>query len=111
MENISYKIMKIIENDNSTIFEASCSCCHPDHSLQLVIEKDKDISLQIYTNTYYYEEYDKNNFFLKLYKRIKNAIKLIFTGSLKIESDFLFSNKKQIEQFIEAIQKTKEKYE
>ncbi len=48
--------------------------------------------------------YGKGNMFSRAWLRVKYAIRLLFTGNIHMESDFLFRGAEHIEDYIMALQ-------
>lgn len=109
---ISTGICKTSEFSDSTFFKAVCGCGSDDHTLTLVLEnEDGIISLSIYveTTTAYWKKYSPH-LKVRFYERLKDikfriltAIKLIFTGRFKSQSDFIFENEQAIRDYTEAL--------
>lgn len=102
---------------NSIWYSLDCSCGEKEHQSMIEIEYNKKanlLSLHFYQTLYYnkYFGYDANKSFIKqirqyknvILKRIKDSMRLLFTGYLKIETDLLIENSKHINDFIEALQ-------
>lgn len=49
----------------------------------------------------YQAEYE--NIFKRMYFRIKSALKILFTGSVDMESDYIFQSREHVEDYINAL--------
>lgn len=121
MDKTSYRIMKrseFIDHPEPVIYyKADCACGSSECSLILELEYDKyigDISLTIYNDLaycswWYIKNETKFYFFKDIYRRVKGALKLLFTGKIRLEGNFIFSDIDQIDAFINALEEGKKK--
>ena len=112
-----FRIMKtneFLKNSDSTssiFYRAACDCNQKTHDIDMLLEFDKDfndITLYMWMELDYASYYETNNWFLEIWYRIKNAIKLLFIGRIKVNGEFLFSGETQINDFIAALNFGKE---
>jgi len=128
------KVSLLDKYNDMIMYRAECSCGDNEHDVTIEIEVDKkfgSISLNFYkdisfSHYYIYRDVlwsdkilkDKNIFSAILYIlenslvyygkvlwcRLKNSSRLMFTGYLKMESDFMIDSDEHIDNFILALQ-------
>ncbi len=107
-------ICKVGEYNTSIFYKAVCNCMDNDHTQDLILELDSDgvITLSInstiwthYTDSWCDTWYEKLGVYYKsqCYKW-KQVFKLIFTGQIKGENEFLLHSEQQIQDYINALQ-------
>lgn len=113
--SVSYKIMNIYEDNDTIIYRSSCDCGDKNDDLVLTINVDNNydtLNICMTGNLTYSDDFIcyACNFlvrgighFRNFIKRIKGAIKLIFTGKLEQEYEFIFSDEKHVNEFLNAI--------
>ena len=92
-------------------YRAACSCGDEGCDLTLELEKDKECSmifLNMYKNLYWSSHWKSDNFFKNKWIRIKAALKMLFTGYVKIEESFIFKGDEQIDAFLNALKEGRE---
>lgn len=105
MEKIAKNVMKI----NDEMYVAYCGCSDKNHSQTLILEKDAElqyISLIIYSEIYSRHIHHKSGWKTLYYDikfRVINSIKLLFTGRIEAENEFIFNDKESIENYISAL--------
>jgi hypothetical protein len=103
-----YKIMESANYYDSKWYTAECQCGSDECNLHLNLDVDKqfeDISLCMYQNLYYRSYWGETNWFTEKWHRITGALRLLFTGYIKIQSEFRFNGEKQINDFTSSLQK------
>ena len=90
----------IYDSDDFVEFRTTCQCCSDDHELTVIVEvedwnkKDKNSPSRPMVLLCFkcgrFEDPVHDNFFKRLWKRIKDACKILFTGYLDLEGDFIF---------------------
>jgi len=108
----SYRIAKIEEFNNAIFYRALCPCGSSKHDYTIWLEYNKeinDITMNIYKKMYWKEYFKDYSLLTRIFKRIKGSIVLLFGGYLEMESDILFTNSKQIEDFIGALKEGMDK--
>lgn len=111
---ISKSTMKLAEWNNAIMYRVACDCTDQDHDITLDLEFDPEVKM-IFLNMYKKLQWSSvqgwnGNFFKEIYCRIKTAIKMLFTGYIEVESDFIL-REEQIDSFIEALEEGKRKLE
>ena len=110
----SKNIMYVKKFKDSIMLRAACDCMDESDDITIDIESidDEYIEMTFYKKLYLTDyrpipESIKDHFNNIKY-RLKNAIKLIFTGRVDVESGFLFCGEEQIEDFIKTLNEAKE---
>lgn len=108
--------------DTSIWYTISCDCGSADHNTNIMLEYDKSVNMLIvnfYKTINYSQEFSYvhdsdtlidvvKNRLKAMWKRIKDATKLLFTGYVEMESDFILQDTQHIQDFIDAIMEGKE---
>jgi hypothetical protein len=105
-KKISENIMKIGEGPEHIIYRSDCGCGSNDHSQTLFLDLDEDFGLgmRLYADIDVPIYYGNGNMFSRAWLRVKYAFRLLFTGNIHMESDFLFRGAGHIEDYITALQ-------
>jgi hypothetical protein len=107
-----YRITVIDEGKDCILYRATCCCLSTDHSIDIEIEYDKDCDmvflnmyqdLNCYTHTYVPID-ARFKWLRELWIRLTYATRLLWTGRIKINADFIFNDEKQIDDFLAALQ-------
>lgn len=114
--NVADSFTNDFGNAETIFLRASCGCGHDtcSHTLEVSYE-DLDgyfndlVGVNIYGKMWYREYHSQENFFKRLWYRIRDGIKLIFGGYIEMHYDFTFQGEEQINDYIEALQETVEK--
>ena len=101
---ISKRICEMDDFGNSIWYRLTCECGSDNHNCDLELSKDNEFDSLIYL-TFYSNLLNKEK---KFFKRIKNAIKLIFIGYIEMSGEVIMKED-QIDDFIEALKEGKEK--
>jgi len=100
-------VMELSKTKNWILYRAACKCLSSDHDITIEIEVDDYDFIYL---TFYKEisasSYNKN-WFLEKMNRIKMAFKILFTGYINTESDFILGGETQINDFLAAIESGK----
>jgi hypothetical protein len=93
--------MKIGEWENSVTFRTGCACFCQDHDVTLDFEVvNGQASYYCKTNmSVSFQEKGLKSF----WKRLKASAKVLFTGRIEMEGDFIFKNVEHLEDFRDAI--------
>src|SRR4030042_6935067 len=111
------KIMLIDEWEKSLMFQAACECGDEEHHLTIDISCDKDnglleiwffkkLEVDAYFGTCQYDDPALERIWDKikvLWKRVKIASRILFTGWYTLESVFLFTDPEHLNDFIKAL--------
>ena len=105
----SAKLGISLERDfgSSVFFRASCGCMSNHHDHLIIVEHDTDIDttcIRICANVSYCDwRAEDKNLFVRVWSRIRNAVKVLCTGYLKMESDFIIQTPEQGRNYANAI--------
>lgn len=101
--------MKLHEFEDSVFYRAACCCGNEKCDLTLELERDEDIDnmifLNMYKNLYWSSHWGSNNCLFNFWLRIKAALRVLFTGYIKVEESFIFKGEEQINDFLDALKK------
>ena len=83
------------------------------HDCTIVMERyndghPMDISLTFYKRISWADYYGKDNFLSRWIKRIQCSLKMLFTGYIELEEEFLIEDEEHIDSFIKALQEGKQ---
>ena len=119
--SISKRIALLNKLKDLVIYRAVCSCSQEKHDLTIHLEKDTKFDLLLltfYVNlsiNKYFELWEKDDFKGKLKKfihilwtRIKLSLKVLFTGYIEIEQEFIIDDKEQVDGLIKALEEGKQ---
>lgn len=107
---MSDNIIKSLETPEYISFKTECDCFT--HDLHVSIEKDEFnfISLELRDNIYIQDITESHNPFVNFWKRIKIAWFVLIHGYYEIEYGFCFKGQEHFEDFVNYINKCKEKF-
>ena len=115
---ISNKVMKLGEYDlsdqYSVWYRIACGCMYEEHDCTITIKQDfewrQDIDLVFYKKVSWADYHGRNdNFISRWVSRIKCSLKVLFTGYIELEEDFLIHGEEHIDNFIQALEEGKQK--
>lgn len=114
------RISELNRLDDLIIYRANCSCSEKEHDLTIHLTSERKfdlLSLTFYVNLLISERFnlwEKETKFEKikkfaqtLYNRLKLSLKLLFTGHIELEQEFIIDNKDQINGLIDALEEGK----
>jgi len=96
---------------SSVFYIIQCDCGSKECSAHMIVEADRELNL---VRVEFYKEIKLCNYiypyniFKEILFRIKNAFKIIFTGNITLESDFIISNPKHLDDLITALQESRQ---
>lgn len=109
---IGTKVMKMNEYKGSSIsYKVACSCGSDDCNCGIDFEIDKDfgVIVNFYKIIKWADYFKYNWFFMRWWARIKVALKVLFTGEIKLEGDFFVQGQDHIESIIEIFKEGQQK--
>ena len=117
MKEPYFRIAVINEYDNCILYRTTCSCLSDDHSIDIEVEYDEDcdmVNLNMYQDlncyTHTYVPIDaKFKWVREMWIRLSYALRVFFTGHIKVNTDFIFGDEKQIDDFLAALQAGRDK--
>lgn len=99
-------ICKIRSFGDSEWFRATCGCLSNNHDRTIVVTKDEDdiISCTIYADLKYYDWSTSNdNFLSKAWGRMKGAWKILTSGYIELQGEFMFDGDQAAKDYANAI--------
>jgi len=109
---ISNNVMQINDYDNAIFYRVACACGNNECDCDISLEYDKSIktvSMIFYKNLYWNDHYTDKRFITRWLSRLKVSLKVLFTGYIKVNEEFLIQSEEHIDNFITALQEGKEK--
>ena len=101
------QVEEIESKENSIIFKTSCSCLDTDHDMTFFLEYEDDIKMLSIlfevVGPAPYCFYSENPWYIKVYNRLKLAIKALTTGRITYQESFIFRGEKQVEDLVSAL--------
>ena len=103
--------VEILSDDtcNFPYFRTSCACSDPGHTMELIIDYHKDegrpdIILNLYSNLSW-DDYNwyKSNILSKMWHRLKAAVRIVFTGYIEVNEEFMFRGEKQVRELSDTL--------
>jgi len=112
IDETSFRISKTHEHNDDIFYRADCGCGCEDCSLELELELDEveedslynSFSLNIFQDTNYFDWSNRDEWYWRGWSRIKIALRVLFTGKVKVSSEFIFQGEKQVRSFITALE-------
>lgn len=104
--NIATNIAKTGEFKDAYFFHSICECTSNDHSQQLVLEIDEDgyyVSCTIFQDLFWMERNYSDKWYARVWFRLKNATKYLFTGHARISGEHLFTKDQHIKDYAGAL--------
>jgi len=104
-------------SDTSVWYNIMCDCTDDSHDISVEFEYDKDANM-LFLNFYKQINYSKEfNYVFEndtlidsiknkigvIWRRLKDATKLLFTGYIEMSGDFVLKDKQHIQDFIDAM--------
>lgn len=118
MEEVSFRAMKIHEFNDAVYYQVACDCGSEKCNTCLEFEYDNEsdmIFLNIYKDLAWASQWHiKPTWYWKFvdyWKRIKCALRILFTGYIKVEESFVIRGGDHMDSFIHALKEGKEKIE
>lgn len=104
---ISKNITKLVEYDDIIFYKTHCGCGSDSCIHSLILEVDDDlgtITMELYARVNYdFWNEDGLRWWEVCLKRLKVAIKLLFTGNIRQEAIFIFKDKESIRDYVSAL--------
>jgi len=93
-------------------YEIGCSCTGDDCKAQIEFELDEEfgfIDITFHKKIMWADYWGCKPLYKRIYDRIKVSLKILFTGYIELEGDFMIRDEDHIDSFIEALKEGKEK--
>lgn len=116
MEGKKYKHFERVfdHGDDMICFRTSCACSSKNHTIDLFIEYDRELkistiafntycSLRMKHHSYHSDDNCIKRFFTMLKDRILMSFKILFVGYFRLDEEFIFKDREQIEELIDII--------
>ncbi len=98
-------ILKGAEYEDTIFYTAQCSCMGHEQSLMFDYDSEVPDKVILLLDTRFdINVWRDDGFFKSLWKRIRYASEILFTGYFEWDSDFIFTGEEQIEGYISALQ-------
>lgn len=110
---------KIYESETTQIYRTSCDCMSDEHIVTIVLENDRGFKTMSFNYKCYLKGYHIGRKYCDTFKewffdyakyilesiiyRIKTSLKVLFTGYVEMDGDFIFRDSKQILAMVEAM--------
>lgn len=105
------KIMEITNADGLKQYRTACMCGSSNCDLSITIERDNDIlSMMFHKRLTASSYFEANNWVMEKIKRIKMCFKLLWSGYIDTEAEFIFENYKHVKDFTEILEYEAEGY-
>lgn len=113
---IAKKVMKLDEFKDAVFYRVACDCTSSDCDLTFEMEWDEEfdmITLGMYEDlrwSSHWVDYDKFGWWWRdKWLRLKVALRVLFTGYIKVEGWLILQGEEHVGTFIEALQEGKKK--
>lgn len=91
------------DEDDFIMFKTTCDCSCNNHSIGVIVEKldkkDTRPLVSLYFECGWREHYINFNIFQRFWQRIKAALKILFTGELYLDEEFIFRDINHLREF------------
>jgi len=104
-DKISKGVMKTMEFENVVMYRATCACHDQNHDVTISFEYDEDsneIELYFYKNIDWSISWN-DSWYKRIWRRITGSLKILFTGFIELEADFLIQDMDNIDNVITAM--------
>jgi hypothetical protein len=95
------------KHGSGAMYRLACSCGTPEHDCVIMFELEDGIAQVDFYKKMTWCPWYKDNWFLKIWERIKAATKLLFTGWIEIEEEFIV-DRRYIPDIIKVFQESEE---
>lgn len=109
--NIKKGIMKVSETDISVTYRVMCDAETKECDTTIDFEYDKDIDtifVNFYKDLCWSPHINYGNFFVRGYRRIKCALRVLFVGYIRVNESLIMKDIEHIDNFVELLQEGKE---
>ena len=104
-----YRIMEISEHEKAIFYKASCLCGEEEVTIELEKDDFDQISMNIYATIRHSVYYGNWNWFSQQRRRLINTLKYLFLGELKMQTEIIMDDERQIDDFIKALEEGKKR--
>ena len=102
---ITKGVMKTMEYENMVMYRAMCACSANEHDVTMSFEYDKELNeveLHFFKTISWYHGWNEK-WYEKIWRRIKCSSRLLFTGWIDLEDDFLIQDVEVLDNIITAM--------
>ncbi len=107
------KAMKMMEwKGNYVWYKIACDCGAGECDSTIAFEIDKDfgdIEVNFYQNIKWADYWKNEWFFTRWWARIKVALKVLWTGEMRLEGGFIVQGEDHMNSFVDAVQEGRDK--
>lgn len=101
---ITKQVMLMKDFGDSVFYKVDCGCGCDDGMLTIELEYEDDMFfMNFYKKIAWNAEWKTKWFGQRIWKRIKVAFKVLFTGYFELEESFIFDDEEHVNNFILAI--------
>ncbi len=93
------------------IFQSTCECGDSDHTLRVMVEdwgekwnEPKNVMATFFFKCGRFETNIEDSFFKRMWYRIKDACKILFTGYLVLDEEFIFRDREHLKDFTNTLE-------
>ena len=109
------ELEKVGEFKSGVYYRTTCSCMSEDELLTIEITNDEYVDELMYTSIIFHyncswDSIRKRNFILRIWERIKCSLKMLFTGRVEAEGEFIFRSENHIKELLDTLNKEYKKY-
>lgn len=93
-------------------YKVGCDCGGDDCGTEIEFEIDKDfsyINVNFYKKVIWADHWGYDRFYERWWARIKASFKILFTGYIDMEGNFMIQDIDHLDAFIEALEEGKQK--
>lgn len=104
-DKISTGVMKTYESKNFVMYRAMCDCQDGDHDATISFEYDKEfneVELHFYKKTAWCTNWN-DPWYKSAWRRIRDSLKMLITGYIELDDDFLIRDQEHIDNVITAM--------
>ena len=91
------------DDEDFIMFKTTCDCSSNDHSVGVIVETlgkdDKRPLVSLYFKCGRRDHYINTNIFQRIFRRISDSLKILFTGYLDLDEEFIFRDTKHLRDF------------
>lgn len=112
MPSNNVMIAKEFESNKSIYYKIGCSCMSDAHTKTVSLEYDdciNDIIMTFYTDLILDNYFTAMAWWEKPWFRIKNALRILIKGRVEVQSDFIWTDSRAIDDFVKALEDGRDK--
>jgi len=103
-------VMEQWDFGKSIFYQVGCGCGNKECNMVVELEYDEGtMYLNFYKDVAFSVYWNDTNIFTRTWRRIKYALRILFTGHIELEETHVFHDPEHIDAFIEALLEGKER--